>query len=301
MAKALDRHLSPLNRKRGRGFTGGVCPSQSQALPKTNTRSRCPNTAAAEGGVGMTVKARQCAAGALFELDETMRGRAAPKGADDGAVKEHIMLSYNWSHQGVVKRVNRALQARGYAVWIDIEKMQGSTVEVMSAAVEDAAVLVYGISQAYKESANCRLEAQYAYQRQKEMIPVLLEEGYRADGWLGMLLGVRLWYAFYGTVLSSEAAFEGKMEELCREIGDRGRVTVTSAAVGNSKSAEAIDRCLSDTSQPEVIQPAVVVSRDRVLMRVIRMWRVVMQACGAGGAVWLLFRLMVARRRRAFV
>eukprot|EP01048_Picozoa_sp_COSAG05_P029745 COSAG05_NODE_9956_length_591_cov_1.101626_1_plen_197_part_11 len=36
---------------------------------------------AAEGGVGMTVKARQCAAGALFELDETMRGRAAPKGA----------------------------------------------------------------------------------------------------------------------------------------------------------------------------------------------------------------------------
>eukprot|EP01048_Picozoa_sp_COSAG05_P041901 COSAG05_NODE_22323_length_265_cov_1.240964_1_plen_75_part_01 len=75
------------------------------------------------------------------------------------------------------------------------------------------------------------------------------------------------------------------MEELCREIGDRGRVAVTSAAVGNSKSAEAIDRCLSDTSQPEVIQPAVVVSRDRVLMRVIRMWRVVMQACGAGGAV----------------
>ena len=93
----------------------------------------------------------------------------------------------------------------------------------MAAAVEGAAVLVYGISRAYKESANCRLEAQYAYQQQKEMIPLMMEEGYRANGWLGMLLGVRMWYAFCGSVLLSEAAFEGKMEELCRELGDRGR------------------------------------------------------------------------------
>ena len=133
------------------------------------------------------------------------------------------MLSYNWDHQSVVKRVNASLQARGYAVWIDIEKMQGSTVEVMSAAVEDAAVMCYGISQAYKESANCRLEAQYAYQQQKEMIPLMLEEGYSANGWLGMLLGVRLYYVFYGSVLASDAAFEGKMDELCRELGERGK------------------------------------------------------------------------------
>ena len=31
----------------------------------------------------------------------------------------------------------------------------------------------------------------------------------RKVSWLGMLLGVRLWYGFYGTVLESEAAFEG--------------------------------------------------------------------------------------------
>ena len=70
--------------------------------------------------------------------------------------------------------------------------------EAMAAAVEGAAVLVYGISRAYKESANCRLEAQYAYQREKPMVPLMLEEGYRADGWLGMLLGVLRDYAFTG-------------------------------------------------------------------------------------------------------
>ena len=104
--------------------------------------------------------------------------------------------------------------------------------EAMADAVEGAAALVFGVSRAYKESANCRLEAQYAYQRQKEMVPLLVEEGYRADGWLGMFIGTRLYYAFCGSVLSSDGAFEGKMEELCRELGERGKVSSVSERRG---------------------------------------------------------------------
>jgi hypothetical protein len=77
-----------------------------------------------------------------------------------------------------------------------------------------------GISRAYKESPNCRLEAQYAFQQNKEMVPLMMEQpgtgGYHPNGWLGMLLGVRLWYGFFGSVLASEEAFEEKVEELCR-------------------------------------------------------------------------------------
>ena len=98
----------------------------------------------------------------------------------------------------------------------------------MADAVEDAAVVCYGISNAYKESTNCRMEAQYAHQQDKEMVPLMLEEGYRAKGWLGMILGMRLWYGFYGSTLASEGAFEGKMGELCRELGKRGLCNVTS-------------------------------------------------------------------------
>eukprot|EP01048_Picozoa_sp_COSAG05_P027902 COSAG05_NODE_8372_length_709_cov_1.291803_2_plen_108_part_00 len=100
------------------------------------------------------------------------------------------MLSYNWSHQEIIKRINLALKSRGYCVWIDIEKMQGSTVEAMSAAVEKAAVICYGISQAYKESANCRLEAQYAYQQKKDMIPLMMEDG--SSKWMAGNASVRL-------------------------------------------------------------------------------------------------------------
>eukprot|EP01048_Picozoa_sp_COSAG05_P010746 COSAG05_NODE_965_length_6403_cov_50.682741_7_plen_265_part_00 len=45
---------------------------------------------------------------------------------------------------------------------------------------------------------------------------------YYVAGWLGMLLGVRLWYAFYGAALESDSAFAAKLEELCRELGERG-------------------------------------------------------------------------------
>ena len=95
-------------------------------------------------------------------------------------------------------------------------------VQAMAAAVEEAAVVCYGISNAYKESVNCRLEAQYAFQQKKDMVPLMLEEGYSPNGWLGMLLGVRLWYGFFGTTLASAEAFEGRVGELCRELGDRG-------------------------------------------------------------------------------
>ena len=75
----------------------------------------------------------------------------------------------------------------------------------------------------YKESTNCRLEAQYAFQQQVDMVPLMMEQGYSAKGWLGLLLWVRLWYGFYGWVLESEAAFNGKVDELCRELGERGK------------------------------------------------------------------------------
>ena len=62
------------------------------------------------------------------------------------------------------------------------------TVEVD--AVEGAAVMCDGISHAYKESANCRLEAQYAYIN-------------------------NLWCGFYGSVLANEEAFGGKRWVSC--------------------------------------------------------------------------------------
>jgi hypothetical protein len=118
-----------------------------------------------------------------------------------------------------------------------VEQMKGSTVDAMSKAVEDAAVVLIGVSRAYKESTNCRLEAQYAMQREVETVPLMLVEGYQADGWLGMLIGTRMWYGFYGASASDAGLFEGKVEELCRELGERGRTAPISGSVGGEPAA----------------------------------------------------------------
>jgi hypothetical protein len=141
-------------------------------------------------------------------------------GSDDADVaetKQHMMLSYCWANQDVIKRIHQALVRRGHTVWIDIEQMQGSTVDAMAEAIDNAYAVVYGISEAYKVSANCRLEANYAHQQKKRMIPMMMEEGYQPNGWLGMFMGTRLWYPFFGSNLTSDQLFEAQVDALCKE------------------------------------------------------------------------------------
>ena len=47
-------------------------------------------------------------------------------------------------------------KADGYRVWLDVDQMGGSTLEAMAGAVEEAAVVLIGLSEKYKMSPNCR-------------------------------------------------------------------------------------------------------------------------------------------------
>jgi hypothetical protein len=49
--------------------------------------------------------------------------------ADEQERYDHIMLSYQWDVQPVVTRIVRALRARGYSTWFDIDDLSGSTVD----------------------------------------------------------------------------------------------------------------------------------------------------------------------------
>jgi hypothetical protein len=192
--------------------------------------------------MGGSPQAKERASAALFELEEEKRGERLKKhggehaglgvGGGDNRVDSdgkllppppHVMASYNWDHQEVIMRVVVSLQGRGYLVWVDLEQMKGASVDTMALAVEGSEVVLIGVSRAYKESSNCRMEAQYALQKRKALIPLMLVRGYEADGWLGLLLGTSIWYAFYDETLQSESAFESRMDALCREVGDRGR------------------------------------------------------------------------------
>ena len=50
-----------------------------------------------------------------------------------------------------------------------------------------------------------------------------MEKGYRPTGWLGLILGTRLWYPFYGSAVETDAGFTQQMDTVVRDIGDRGK------------------------------------------------------------------------------
>jgi len=94
----------------------------------------------------------------------------------------------------------------------------------MSEAVEGAELMLYGVSEKYKESANCRLELNYGMQEAKAMVPLMMQQGFKAKGWLGLILGQSVWYAFYESAVPTEEKFIEQMDSLIREIGDRGKI-----------------------------------------------------------------------------
>ena len=70
------------------------------------------------------------------------------------AIGAACLFADQWSFQAAIQRTNESLIARGYATWFDLTNMKGSTMDAMSDAIEGADVMLYGVSLAYKESAN---------------------------------------------------------------------------------------------------------------------------------------------------
>lgn len=125
----------------------------------------------------------------------------------------HVMISYNWGHQTIMKHICSCLRNNGIKVWMDIDDMHGSTLQTMANAVEKADIVLVCFSQKYKNSDNCRAEAEYAFQLKKKIIPLKMEGGYKADGWLGFIIGAKLFYDFSG-----KYSFENKIKELIKDL-----------------------------------------------------------------------------------
>uniref|UniRef100_A0A1I8IB28 TIR domain-containing protein n=1 Tax=Macrostomum lignano TaxID=282301 RepID=A0A1I8IB28_9PLAT len=145
-------------------------------------------------------------------------------------VAGHVMLSYQHASQDTVLLIRKRLQMEGYEVWLDIENMSQSIVSKMAEAVENSAVILMCMSQSYKNSPHCRHEADYAYKLQKPIVPLVMEPKYQPDGWLGLLMGSKMFYDF-----SDEDLFEESFANLLKELGGRGKAQLAdSSGLGDS-------------------------------------------------------------------
>ena len=119
---------------------------------------------------------------------------AAVPHAPEQTQKGHIMIFYCWASKKVVKKVQTALVQMGVKVWFDEDEMHGSLIDRMAEAIEGSQAIVLCYSQNYKNSGNCRGEAQYAYKCKKPIIPVRCQGCYDADEWLGFIIGSMPYY-----------------------------------------------------------------------------------------------------------
>nr|KAG5710904.1 hypothetical protein BaRGS_027055 [Batillaria attramentaria] len=129
----------------------------------------------------------------------------------------HVMLSYQWAHQPLVKRLHDLLEQQGIRVWMDIHKMGCSTRQSMAEAVEKAYIVLCCMSAKYKDSLPCRQEAEYADDLRKTIIPLKMERDYKADGWLGLMVAGKLFYDFSG-----KYPFDTKFQELVKAVREAG-------------------------------------------------------------------------------
>ncbi|CAF3401205.1 unnamed protein product [Rotaria sp. Silwood1] len=118
---------------------------------------------------------------------------------EDETQKYDCMVSYSWADMDLAHRIFKHLTEKlGYRVWLDQEQMHGSTIEAMANAVESAEFILMCMSETYKRSANCQSEAEYAFNRKKHIVPIKMKKDYVPDGWLGFILGTRM-YIDFGT------------------------------------------------------------------------------------------------------
>jgi hypothetical protein len=76
---------------------------------------------------------------------------------------------------------------------------------------------------------DCRLEAQYGHQQQVDLIPLMMESGYKPTGWLGLIIGTRLYFNFHPAAVETDAAFMQQVDLVVRDLGERGKPKARSA------------------------------------------------------------------------
>ncbi|XP_058953289.2 myosin-7 [Pocillopora verrucosa] len=162
---------------------------------------------------------KKAAAGALWEIEGKEKHAEDKQQSVKESDAKHVMISYQWDVQKLVIQIKNKLQADGFKVWMDIDEMGGSTLESMAKAVENASVILVCVSQKYKESPNCRSEAEYTYQLHKDIIPLMMDGKYRPDGWLGFIVGSKFWIDF-----SEKHKLDSNVSKLVKELGTRGKI-----------------------------------------------------------------------------
>lgn len=131
---------------------------------------------------------KQCE-GILWIIDKKIKTNLV---VEEKTIKQ-IMISYNRESRDLILDIKKELEnfLKGFKIWIDVEDIHGSSLESMAKAIEQSEIVIIGMTEPYKMSTFCRAEAEYAFQLNKKIIPLILQPNYKPDGWLGNFIKLK--------------------------------------------------------------------------------------------------------------
>ena len=77
-------------------------------------------------------------------------------------------------------KIKTFLESLGYKCWINLNE---ESHEAIIEAIESSWCFLICITRKYKESNDCRIEAEYALKLKKPLVPLLLQNLNTANGW----------------------------------------------------------------------------------------------------------------------
>ena len=120
----------------------------------------------------------------------------------------------------------------------------------MAEAVENSEFVIMCMSDSYKQSTYCQAEAEYAFNCKRRLIPLIMRPGYRPDGWLGFMIGSRIYVDF------GRFDFKTACEKLLTEISlQRKQPLPTKAAQISQHQAPSSDRTFTDEKSVQDMLP----------------------------------------------
>ncbi len=168
--------------------------------------------------------------GIIWNLDTNHQVRRTTE-ITDGKIFD-IMISYSHQEKTLCKQLYQELAKAGYRVCIDLHQIHENVMDAMVQAIDRSHTIIICMSEHYRKSNFCRAEAQYAFQRQRKIVPVLLQQHYKPDGWLLSLIGQLLCIDF------TKYEFERAAEVLLKELKS---INITKINVGIVRPAENTD------------------------------------------------------------
>ncbi|CAF2481889.1 unnamed protein product [Rotaria sp. Silwood2] len=144
------------------------------------------------------------------------------------------MISYSHKDKDICRRIYKALIANKFRVWIDLEEMHGAMMQVMADAVKNSRCILICMSESYFLSPYCQSEAQYAFEKRRFLIPLRVQSGYKADGWLAFLTSCRIYVDF--TKMDFDTAYAKVASEILRSQhnGEGSSMTLSRLAVSKA-------------------------------------------------------------------